>query len=88
MISGDVLTTEFPRRGVEITDVDYVACGLAYLYAVTYAKRLANQNVNPRDKAFHRRLHRQPDNDRTDTERSNSGIPIHKNDRDHNQHDR
>jgi hypothetical protein len=88
MISGHVLTTEFPQRSVEITDVDYVARGFAYLYAITNAKRLAHQNVNPSDEAFHWGLHSESDNDGTDAKRSHGGVPIYKNDRDDNDSDR
>src|SRR5215475_8036646 len=87
MIGGEILPAEFPQRGVEVTNVDYVASGLPYLDAVAHAKRLANQDVNPRDKAFHRRLHSQAEDDRTDTERSDGGVPIHKNYRDDNHGD-
>src|SRR4029453_12468235 len=87
MITGDILPTEFPQGRVEIADINYVAGGFADFDAVADAKRLANQNVNPGDKAFHRGLYSQPDDDRTDAERSDCRVPVHKNNRHNNNGD-
>src|SRR5262249_31285744 len=87
VIAGHVFAAEFPQSGIEIPDVDYVACRVTNLYAITDAIRLANQNINPGDEAFHRRLYSQPDDDRTNTEGSDSSVPIHKNDRDDDDRD-
>ena len=84
MIAGKILAAEFPQSGIQVPDVDHVASGIAYLDAVAYAKRPANQNVNPRDETFHRRLHSQSDDDRANTERSDRCVPIYKNNRDDN----
>ena len=63
MIGGEILAAELPQRGVEVADIDHVASGVGYFDAVAHAKRLANQNVNPRDETLHRGLNSQPDND-------------------------
>jgi hypothetical protein len=82
------LPAEFPQGGVEIADINHVASGVADFDAVADAKRLANQNVNPGDKAFHRGLHSQPDDDGTDTERCDRRVPINKNNGDNDYCDR
>src|SRR5215470_6295423 len=87
MIAGHVFAAKFPQSGIEISDVDYVASRITYLNAITDAIRLANQNIDPGDETFHRRLYSQPDDDRTDAKRCNSCVPIHKNDRDHDHRD-
>jgi hypothetical protein len=84
MIAGEILASEFPQRGVEVANIDHVAGGIGYFDAIADAKRLAHQNINPADKAFHRSLHSQPDNDRTDSKRSDRRVPINKNNRDNN----
>ena len=63
MIAGDVFAAEFPERGIEISNVDYVPRGVTDLYAITYAIRLANEDVNPGDETFHRRLYSEADDD-------------------------
>ena len=80
MVAGNVLTAKFPERGIEITDVDHVASGIANFNAITNAKRLPNKNKNPGDETFHRGLHGQADDDRTDAERGERAVPIHKHD--------
>ena len=87
MIGRKILAAEFPQGGVEVADIDHVAGGVGYFDAVAHAKRLAHQDVNPGDEAFHRSLHSQPDNDRTDAERSDRRVPINKNNRDNNNRD-
>src|ERR1041385_2338209 len=84
MITRYVFPAEFPQRSVEIADIDHVACSVADLYTITDAERLANEDVNPGDEAFHRRLDGEADDDRSNTERSKRAIPIHKNHRDNN----
>ena len=51
------------------------------MYAITYPKRLANEDVNPSDEAFHRRLDRETDDNGADTEGGKRGIPIDENNR-------
>lgn len=68
MIGGEILAAELPQRGVEVANVDNIPRGVAYFDAVAHTKRLSNQNVNPSDEAFHRRLHSQPDNYRTEAD--------------------
>ena len=87
MIAGKILAAEFPQGGVEVTDIDHVAGRIGDFDAVAHAKRLAHQNVNPGDEAFHRSLHSQPDDDRTDTERSDRRVPINENNRDNDNRD-
>src|SRR5512132_4100171 len=87
MIAREILAAEFPQRGVEVTDIDHITGRVGYFDPVAHAIRLTHQDVNPRDEAFHRSLHSQPDDDRTDTERSDRGVPIHKNNRDNNNRD-
>src|SRR5213595_3076308 len=84
MIAGKIFAAKFPQCGIEIPNVNDVARGFAYLYAIPYPERLANENVNPGDKAFHRRLDSETDDNRADTERGNRGIPIDKNYRNDN----
>ena len=81
------MASEFPKRGVEITNVDHVAGGVADFDAVADAIRPPNEYINPTDKTFHRRLHGQTDDDRADAERGEGCIPVHKNHRDGNQRD-
>src|SRR5215475_6775137 len=87
MIGREIFATELPQCGVQVADIDNVAGGICYFNAVAHAKRLTDQNVNPSNEAFNRRLQSQPDNDRTDAERSDSRIPIHKNYRYNDQRD-
>ena len=61
MIARDVLPAKFPQRCVEVTDIDDVSGSVTYLDAITYAIRLANQNIYPADETFHRRLYCQAD---------------------------
>ena len=67
--------------------MDYVTSSVTNLDAVCYPKRLANEDVYPRDKAFHRRLDSETDDNRSDPERSNRGIPIDENYRNNNNRD-
>src|SRR6202040_145983 len=60
MIAGNVFAAEFPQSGIEIPNVDYVARAVTDLYAIAHSERLANEDVNPGDEAFHRRLHSEP----------------------------
>src|SRR2546423_1129555 len=43
MIAGDVLTAELPKCGIEITDIDYVASGVADFDAIADAERLPDE---------------------------------------------
>ena len=61
MIAGKIFAAEFPQSGIEIPNVNDVARGFAYLYAIPYPERLANENINPGDEAFHRRLDSETD---------------------------
>ena len=85
MITGNVLPAEFPQRRVEVTDINHVSSGVADFDAVANAKRLANQNVNPCDETFHRSLYRQPDDNRANSKRGHRAVPIHEDDRHHDE---
>ncbi len=61
--------------------VDHVTGGVVDLDAIADAIRLADENIDPGDETFHRRLHSQTDDDRSNTERGQRRIPIHKDDR-------
>src|SRR6266576_1426295 len=87
VITGYVFAAEFPQGSVEISDVDHVPCGITDLYPITDPERLANKDINPGEEALHRGLYSQPDDDRTNTERSDGSVPIHENDRDDNHGD-
>src|SRR5438046_1205267 len=67
--------------------MNYVAGGVTYLDAIAHAIRLANEDIDPGDETFHRRLHSQSNNDRSNTECGDGGIPIDKNYRYSNQRD-
>src|ERR1700756_1335113 len=77
MIAGNVLASEFPEGSVKISDVDYVAGGVANLDTVADLKRPADEDVNPGDKAFQRGLHGQADDDGADAQSGDDGVPIH-----------
>ena len=79
MIAGYVFAAEFPQSRIEISDIDYVPCGVTDLYPVTDAVRLANKNVNPRDETFHRRLDSEANDDRANAQGGKRAIPIDKN---------
>jgi hypothetical protein len=79
VISGKILTAEFPERGIEVTNVDDIAGGIVDFDTVTDAKWLTNENTDLGDKTFHRGLHGQTNNDRADAERGEGGVPIHEN---------
>ena len=70
------MASEFPKRRVKITDIDDVTGGVVDFDAITDAKWLANENVDPGDEAFHRRLHGKTNDDRSDTERSQCWVPV------------
>ena len=57
MIAGNVFAAEFPQSGIEIANIDYITGGVTDLYAITYSERLANEDINLGDEAFHWRLH-------------------------------
>src|SRR5581483_4746696 len=81
MIAGKIFAAELPKSGIEISYIDYVACGLADLYAITHPEGLTNQNVNPCDEAFHRGLDGKGEDHRANTECGKRSIPIDENDR-------
>jgi len=87
VVGGEILAAKLPQGGVEVADIDYVAGGVGYFDSVAHTKRLAHEDVNPGDEAFHRSLHSQPEDDRTDTKRRDRRVPINKKNRDDNNRD-
>ena len=63
MITRNVMTAEFPEGSIQVTDVNYVASGIANLDPIAHPIRLTNEDIDPGDEAFHRRLHSQSKND-------------------------
>ena len=80
MIAGKILAAEFPKSGIKISNVNYIACGFGDLYAIAYSERLAYENVNPTDEAFHRRLYSEADDNRANTQCGKRSIPIDEHD--------
>ena len=88
MIRRQQIPAEFPQSGIQITDVDDVAFGVADLDAIADSIRCAGQDIDSTQKTGDWRLHRQSENQRKHSDRNERGIPILKldrNDRDYQQ---
>ena len=66
MITGNIIAAKLPKRGVEVANVDHIAGRIANFDPIAYAIRLPNEEVNPADKAGHRRLNGETGDDRND----------------------
>src|SRR5262249_41074196 len=53
VITRHVLTAEFPKSGIEVTNINYVAGGIGYLDTIAYSVRLTNKNIDPAYETFH-----------------------------------
>ena len=87
VIAGNILTSEFPQCRVEITDVDHIAGSIVDLDTIADPERLADENIDPGNETLHWCLHGQPNDNRSHTEGSKRGVPIHKNYRHGNERD-
>ena len=85
MIGRKIVTAKLPQCRVEITHVDYVTRRVADLDSIADAIRRARQNVNPSEKAGHRRLNCQAQDERSKTNREYGRVPIRKQNRDYRQ---
>src|SRR5207244_12665469 len=63
MVTGKIFAAEFPQRGVEITDVDYVTCIILDLNTIAHLIWPADENVDPAEKTRHWRLYGYTDDD-------------------------
>ena len=76
MIGRKVLATKFPKCRIEVPDVDDIAGGIANLNTVADLVGAPNENENPADKALHRSLDCQTDDDRPNPKSRQRRVPI------------
>src|SRR5262249_14374090 len=76
VVGGEELAAELPERRVEVVDLDDVARRVVDPDAVADPVGRASEDVDPSEKARHRSLHGQTDDDRDDSERDQARLEI------------
>ena len=79
MIAGDILAAEFPKSCIEIANIDHVAGGVADFDPIPDPIWLPDQDVNPGNETFHRRLNSEAEDNGANSERGDCRIPVHEN---------
>src|SRR5207248_948789 len=81
-------SAKFPKCRVEVSNVQYVAGGVADHYSVADTIRRFDEDIYPTNKARERRLQRKAEHQRYQAERDYSGVPVRKKDRERDEEDR
>src|SRR5688572_4346303 len=76
MVGRQMTAANFPDGRIEVTDVDDVASYIADFNAIAHPVGSSSQDINPADEAGDRRLQGESKNQRDQSERYDSRIPV------------